>query len=59
MISLTYSKTENSPRKATKVNDVYILNLSLCRDIQVKKEVDPKTDVPQMLNITKVTAISA
>lgn len=57
MISLTYSKTENSPSKTTKTNDVYILNLSLCTDIQVKKEGNPNVDVPQMLNITKVNEI--
>uniref|UniRef100_U5EQH9 Uncharacterized protein n=1 Tax=Corethrella appendiculata TaxID=1370023 RepID=U5EQH9_9DIPT len=39
----------------SKLNDVYIVNLSLCSDVQVKKEVNSVPEVPQSLNLQRLS----
>ncbi|XP_059618614.1 LSM12 homolog A [Phlebotomus argentipes] len=38
-----------------KQHDVFMVNLSLCGDVQVKKEVSTKPDPPQSLNLQRLT----
>lgn len=47
--------TECSPSSAPKQNDVYIVNLALSSDVQVKKEVNKVPEQPQSLNLHRVS----
>ncbi|GAB0098830.1 LSM12 homolog A [Sergentomyia squamirostris] len=38
-----------------KQHDVFMVNLNLCGDVQVKKEVSTKPDPPQSLNLQRLT----
>lgn len=44
-----------SASNTSKLNDVYILNLALCSDVQVKKEVNSIPDPPQSLNLQRLS----
>lgn len=52
---LTIEFTECSPNSAPKQNDVYIVNLALCSDVQVKNEVNTVPEQPQSLNLQRVS----
>lgn len=52
---LTIESTEYSPNSAPKQNDVYIVNLALCSDVQVKNEVNKVPEQPQSLNLQRVS----
>ncbi|XP_029714195.1 LSM12 homolog A [Aedes albopictus] len=45
----------SSASNTSKLNDVYILNLALCSDVQVKKEVNSIPDPPQSLNLQRLS----
>lgn len=45
----------SSANHSSKLNDVYILNLALCSDVQVKKEVNALPDPPQSLNLQRLS----
>lgn len=47
--------TECTSSNSTKLNDITVLNLALCSDVQVKKEVDKVPDAPQSLNLQRVS----
>lgn len=50
-------RTECVPNGSAKLNDVYIVNLALCSDVQVKKEVNKVPEAPQSLNLQRVSRI--
>lgn len=49
--------TECAASNSTKLNDIIVVNLALCSDVQVKKEVEKVPDAPQSLNLQRVSAI--
>ncbi|XP_055316892.1 LSM12 homolog A-like [Sitodiplosis mosellana] len=40
---------------SSKLNDIFVVNLALCSDVQVKKEVEKVPDVPQSLNLQRLS----
>lgn len=48
--------TECSSQTSAKLNDVFIVNLSLCKDINVKKDVNgtEAAEPPQSINLQRV-----
>lgn len=53
---MKFEKTpESSPgSNSTNLNDIFVVNLTLCGDVQVKREVERVPDPPQTLNIQRV-----
>lgn len=47
--------TESTASSSTKLNDIVVVNLALCSDVQVKKEVENVPDAPQSLNLQRVS----
>lgn len=57
-IIINEKPTESTASNSTKLNDILVVNLALCSDVQVKKEVDKVPDTPQSLNLHRVSWFS-
>lgn len=48
---------KESPKSGKQLNDVFIVNLGWCSDVQVKNEINAAAELPPSLNLQKVCFI--